>query len=69
MASNNPFTTDLKARYLRNAANEARLAHPGKTPASLICPISRGLMQVPMITPEGFVYDKEWIVNSVAQIF
>lgn len=67
MSSNNPFDTDPKAKYHIEAALEAQSTHPDRSPTLLICPIGQVLMQEPVITNEGFVYDKELILKHLEQ--
>lgn len=63
MATRNPFDIDLKSKYLREAALKANLSHPETTPTMLTCPIDSGFLKDPVITPEGFVYNKSSILK------
>ncbi|MFO3017088.1 Dot/Icm T4SS effector E3 ubiquitin ligase LubX/LegU2 [Legionella pneumophila serogroup 1] len=63
MATRNPFDIDHKSKYLREAALEANLFHPETTPTMLTCPIDSGFLKDPVITPEGFVYNKSSILK------
>ncbi len=50
-------------KILAAARKEATACHPEKIPYSLTCPISGGLIEEPVITPGGFVYNKNDIIR------
>ncbi|MDR3501803.1 MAG: E3 ubiquitin--protein ligase [Legionella sp.] len=55
-----------KAKYLGEAVQEAKTTHPEESPSMLLCPISGDFMKKPVITPEGKVYDEEFILTHLA---
>lgn len=65
MVLNNSAFNDRKDKYLKEALLESETCHLENNPLSLICPISRDFMLNPVITPDGFVYDKAFIVKSL----
>ncbi len=54
-----------KANYFQEAAKEAKATHPEELPSMLICPISGDFMEQPVITPQGKVYDKKFILKHL----
>ncbi|MFJ1267733.1 U-box domain-containing protein [Legionella lytica] len=56
-----------KSLYLQEASQEAQSTHPENAPAMLLCPISGDFMKKPVITPEGKVYDEEFILTYLKQ--
>ena len=55
-----------KDKYSLEAAQEAKVTHPEVAPTMLICPISGDFMKEPVITPEGKVYDKKFILTHLS---
>jgi len=54
-----------KKNWLLTAISESTSAHPDNPPHSLCCPISLDLIVDPVITPEGFVYDRKNILKCL----
>lgn len=64
MANTQPLSDLKKQNYLQEASREAQTIHPERTPGTLTCPINGTLMQDPVVTPEGFVYEKKAIIKK-----
>ncbi len=54
-----------KEQRLSDARSEANACHPKISPPSLICSISLSLLREPVITPEGFIYEKSYILEAL----
>lgn len=56
----------LKKKYLKEAQEEANSTHPENSPSMLRCIISSEFMKNPVITPRGYVYEKECLEKWLA---
>jgi E3 ubiquitin-protein ligase LubX len=62
---NSATLAELKRKYLEEVAQEKASTHPADSPTSLLCPLSGTFMKNPVITPDGKVYEKNFIETSL----
>ncbi len=62
---NSATLAELKRKYLEEVTQEKASTHPADSPNSLLCPLSGTFMKNPVITPDGKVYEKNFIETSL----